>query len=83
MKATKVDGVYDADPTLDPRAKKIDELTYIEVLNRNLQVMDSTAVSLCMDNKLPIMVFNMGVEGNIQRALQGERVGTIVRGDRR
>ncbi|MCL2504571.1 MAG: UMP kinase [Coriobacteriia bacterium] len=83
MKATKVDGVYDSDPTLNPDAQKIDTLTYIEVLSRNLQVMDSTAISLCMDNGLPIMVFNMGVEGNIQRALCGERVGTIVRGDSR
>ena len=72
MKATKVDGIYDAD-----------ELTYIEVLRRGLQVMDSTAISLCMDNELPILVFNMETDGNIRRALAGEAVGTIVRGDDR
>jgi len=83
MKATKVDGVFDADPKTNPDAVKFEELTYIDVLNRNLQVMDSTAISLCMDNGLPIIVFNMEVEGNIERALKGERVGTIVRGDDR
>jgi len=83
MKATKVDGVYDADPKTHPDACKFDELTYIEVLNRGLQVMDSTAISLCMDNDLPIIVFNMETEGNINRALKGEPVGTIVRGDSR
>jgi uridylate kinase len=83
MKATKVDGIYDADPKTHPDAAKFDELTYIEVLNRGLQVMDSTAVSLCMDNGLPILVFNMETDGNIRRALSGERVGTIVRGDNR
>ncbi|MDP2181809.1 MAG: UMP kinase [Actinomycetota bacterium] len=80
MKATKVDGVYDADPKTNPDAVKFDELTYIEVLSRGLQVMDSTAISLSMDNDLPIIVFNMETEGNIQRALMGEPVGTIVRG---
>ncbi len=83
MKATRVDGVYDADPKTHPDAVKFDELTYIEVLKRGLQVMDSTAISLCMDNDLPIIVFNMEVEGNIDRALKGEPVGTIVRGDSR
>jgi len=83
MKATKVDGVYDADPKKFPDAVRFDELTYIDVLNRGLQVMDSTAISLCMDNDLPILVFNMEVEGNIERALKGEPVGTIVRGDDR
>lgn len=82
MKATKVDGVYDADPKTNPDAVKFDDLTYIEVLNRGLQVMDSTAISLCMDNDLPILVFNMQTEGNIERALMGEPVGTIVRGER-
>ena len=81
MKATKVDGVYDDDPNTNPDAIKFDELPYIEVLNRGLKVMDNTAISLCMDNGLPILVFNMETEGNIQRALMGERVGTIVRGD--
>jgi uridylate kinase len=83
MKATKVDGIYDADPKTNPDAVKFDELTYIDVLNRNLQVMDSTAISLCMDNHLPILVFNMETDGNIQRALSGAAVGTIVRGDDR
>jgi len=83
MKATKVDGIYDADPKTHPDAVKFDELTYIDVLNRGLQVMDSTAISLCMDNALPILVFNMETEGNIERALTGARVGTIVRGDDR
>ena len=71
MKATKVDGVYDADPMTHPDAVKFDELPYIEVLNRGLKVMDNTAISLCMDNDLPIIVFNMEREGNIERALQG------------
>ncbi len=81
MKATKVDGVYDADPKTNPDAVKFDDLSYIEVLNRGLQVMDSTAISLCMDNGLPILVFNMQTEGNIERALMGHSVGTIVRGE--
>jgi len=81
MKATKVDGVYDADPKTNPDAVKFDELDYIEVLSRGLQVMDSTAISLCMDNGLPILVFNMLTEGNIERALMGHSVGTIVRGE--
>ena len=80
MKATKVDGVYDADPMIVPDAVKFDELTYIEVLNRGLKVMDNTAISLAMDNDLPIIVFNMEREGNIAAALRGEPVGTIVRG---
>ena len=83
MKATKVDGVYDSDPKTNPDARKFDELPYIEVLNRGLQVMDSTAISLAMDNNLPILVFNMEREGNIERALRGEKVGTMVRGDSR
>lgn len=83
MKATRVDGVYDSDPKLNPDATRFDELTYIDVLKRGLKVMDSTAISLCMDNGLPIIVFNMEVEGNIERALTGEPVGTIVRGDDR
>ena len=80
MKATKVDGVYDADPKLVPTAKKFDELTYIDVLNLGLKVMDNTAISLAMDNDLPIIVFNMEREGNIAAALLGEPVGTVVRG---
>lgn len=80
MKATKVDGVYDADPKTHPEAVKFDELTYLDVLSRGLAVMDNTAISLSMDNELPIIVFNMEREGNIVRALAGEKVGTIVRG---
>lgn len=81
MKATKVDGIYDRDPKLFPDAKKYEELTYIQVLNDGLHVMDSTAISLCMDNQLPILVFNMEKKGNIARALNGEHVGTIVKGN--
>ncbi|MDY0339755.1 MAG: UMP kinase [Coriobacteriia bacterium] len=80
MKATRVDGVYDADPKLVPTAKKFDELAYIDVLNLGLKVMDNTAISLAMDNDLPIIVFNMEREGNIAAALLGKPVGTIVRG---
>ncbi|MBN1192557.1 MAG: UMP kinase [Coriobacteriia bacterium] len=80
MKATRVDGVYNADPLKVPDAKKFDELTYIDVLNLGLKVMDNTAVSLAMDNHLPIIVFNIECEGNIAAALRGEPVGTIVRG---
>ena len=80
FKATKVDGVYTADPKLDPTAQKFDELTYIEVLSRRLKVMDSTAISLCMDNGFPIVVFNMHERGNLGRLVRGERVGTLVRG---
>jgi uridylate kinase len=83
MKATKVDGIYDSDPKTNPDAVKFDELEYIDVLNRGLQVMDSTAISLCMDNNLPILVFNMEVPGNIERALRGDAVGTLVKGDNR
>ncbi len=83
MKATKVDGVYDSDPKKNPEAVKFDELTYIDVLNRGLAVMDNTAISLSMDNQLPIIVFNMEREGNIVRALMGDKVGTIVRGGNR
>ena len=78
IKATKVDGVYDADPKLNPDAVKFDHLTYIEVLNRRLQVMDSTATSLCMENKLPIMVLNLWDQTALHKALLGEPVGTLV-----
>jgi uridylate kinase len=78
IKATKVDGVYSADPKLDPAARRIDRLTYIEVLNRGLGVMDTTAISLCMDNKLPIVVFDLMRPGNIKRIVLGEPVGSIV-----
>jgi len=82
FKATRVDGVYDADPEKHPEATRFDELTYIDVLNRNLQVMDSTAISLCMDNGLPILVFNMLEQGNIMKAVSGVRIGTLVHGGR-
>ena len=78
LKATKVDGIYSADPVIDKHAKKYDKLKYIEVIKRGLKVMDSTAISLCMDNRLPIVVFNLNVKGNIKRACCGEKVGTIV-----
>ncbi len=78
FKATKVDGVYDADPLKHASAKKYGELTYIDVLNRGLKVMDATAISLCMDNQLPILVFNLLKPGNIQRAVLGASIGTLV-----
>ena len=78
MKATKVDGVYDSDPKKNPDAKKFDRISYMEVLNRGLHVMDSTATSLCMDNHMPMIVFDLTVRGNIARALKGESVGTTV-----
>ena len=74
MKATKVDGVYDADPKKNPSAKKFESLKYIDVLSKGLQVMDSTAISLCMDHALPILVFDYRREGNIVRAIAGERL---------
>ena len=78
LKATKVDGVYSDDPVKNPKAKKYDRITYIDVLKQNLHVMDSTAISLCMDNSLPIMVFNIRDKGNIQKAVMGERIGTYI-----
>jgi uridylate kinase len=78
IKATKVDGVYSADPKVDPAARRLERLTYIEVLNRGLGVMDTTAISLCMDNKLPIVVFDLMRAGNIKRIVLGEPVGSIV-----
>ncbi len=83
LKATKVEGVYDADPFKDKGAKKFEELTYIEVLNKELKVMDSTAISLCMDNQLPIIVFNIMEKGNIKRVVSGESIGTLVSGGKR
>ena len=80
LKATKVDGVYDRDPMLDPKAKKFSRLTYLDVLRKNLKVMDATAISLCMDNDLPIVVFNLTKRGNILKAVLGERIGTVVHG---
>jgi len=80
LKATRVDGVYEKDPLLHKKAKKFKELTYIDVLQRNLKVMDATAISLCMDNDLPIVVFNLTKRGNIRRVVMGEKIGTVVRG---
>jgi uridylate kinase len=80
MKATKVDGVYSADPMKDKSATKYDTLTYIDVLQKDLRVMDATAISLCMDNKLPILVFNLMVRGNIKKIVLGEKIGTLVFG---
>jgi uridylate kinase len=79
LKATRVDGVYDADPETNPGARLLTELTYMEVLEKGLRVMDSTAITMCMDNDLPIRVFNITVPGNIARAVRGEPVGTLVR----
>jgi uridylate kinase len=73
-----VDGVYTDDPLVNPDATKFDEVNYIEVLNRGLKVMDSTAITFCMDNKLPIVVFDLMAPGNIRRAIQGEAIGTLV-----
>jgi len=81
LKGTKVDGVYSADPKKDPDATKLPELTYIDVLKKGLQVMDATAISLCMDNKLPIIVFDLTVAGNIKKVISGEKIGTIVQGE--
>jgi len=79
LKGTKVDGVYDKDPEQCPDSHKFDELAYIDVLNRGLKVMDATAVSLCMENSLPIVVFNVTVSGNIEKVVLGEKIGTVVR----
>ena len=81
LKGTKVDGVYSADPKKDPSATKYGSLTYLEVLRKGLQVMDATAISLCMDNSLPIIVFDVTTDGNVVRVVCGERIGTIVKGD--
>jgi uridylate kinase len=78
MKATKVDGIYTADPMKDKTAKKYTHLKFIEVLNQDLKVMDSTAISMCMDNALPILVFNLTKKGNIKKAVLGDNIGTIV-----
>jgi len=80
LKATKVDGIYDADPLLHEGARKYEELTYLDVLKKQLKVMDATAISLCMDQHIPIIVFSLKERGNIQRVVLGEKVGTEVRG---
>jgi uridylate kinase len=79
LKATRVDGIFDADPEENPDAVLLTELTYMEVLEKGLRVMDNTAITMCMDNDLPIRVFNIGVPGNVARAVRGEPVGTLVR----
>ncbi|HEX8030213.1 MAG TPA: UMP kinase [Vicinamibacterales bacterium] len=78
LKATKVDGIYTADPVKDPTATRFDRISYLQVLQDRLQVMDATAISLCMDNKLPILVFNLKTPGNIRRVVMGETIGTLV-----
>lgn len=80
LKATKVDGVYDADPLLNKKARRFEDLHYMDVLKRGLKIMDSPAISLCMDNHLPIIVFNLSKKGNIKRVVLGQKVGTIIRG---
>ena len=80
LKATKVDGVYDSDPFLNKNAQKFESLSYLDFLNKNCKVMDSTAISLCMDNSLPVLIFNLTVPNNIKRVLMGEKVGTVVKG---
>jgi uridylate kinase len=78
IKATKVDGVYDSDPVTNPDAKLIEDVSYMEVISKRLQVMDSTAITMCMDNELPIRVFNISKPGNIAGAVRGDSVGTLV-----
>src|SRR5205807_9558063 len=81
VKASRVDGIYTADPLKDPKAVKLERVGYIEALNRGLEVMDTTAISLCMDNKLPIVVFDLTTRGNIRRIVAGEAVGSVVTND--
>lgn len=83
LKATKEAGVFDADPRTHPGARKIDEIDYLEVLKQNLKVMDATATSLCMDNQIPIVVFDLNVYGNIRKVVLGDSIGTFVRGESR
>jgi uridylate kinase len=78
LKATRVDGVYSGDPLKDPSATFFPQISYLDILNKSLKVMDSTAISLCMDNRLPLIIFNVGVRGNLMRVVQGEAVGTRV-----
>lgn len=78
MKGTKVDGIYDADPVTHPSAKQYERISFLSILNQKLKVMDSTAISLCMDNKLPLIVFNLKVKGNFKRVALGEPIGTLV-----
>jgi len=80
LKATKVDGIYSSDPVKDPKAKKYETVTYIDVLKKGLSVMDSAAISLCMDNHLPIIVFSLRGKGNIRKIIEGKKIGTLVKG---
>jgi uridylate kinase len=80
LKGTKVDGIYSADPVKFPDATRYEQVSYLQVLQERLQVMDATAVTLCMDNRLPIIVFNLKTPGNIRRVVMGEAVGTVVSG---
>jgi len=80
LKATKVDGIYSSDPVKDPTAKKYHTVTYIDVLKKGLSIMDSTAISLCMDNNLPIVVFNLRGKKSIRKIIEGKKIGTLVRG---
>jgi uridylate kinase len=79
LKATKVDGIYDSDPIVNSKAKKVDNVTYLDVLKQQLKVMDSTAISLAMDNRLPVIVFNLREKGNLRRVVCGENVGTRIK----
>jgi uridylate kinase len=78
LKATKVDGIYDADPVIVKDAKMFDQISYMEVLKKGLKVMDATAISLCKDNNLPIIIFNLNRSGNIRRVVTGEKIGSLV-----
>ena len=78
LKATKVDGIYDADPMIVKDAQKFTQITYMEILKRGLKVMDSTAISLCKDNNLPIIIFNLNQHGNIAKVVTGEKIGSLV-----
>src|SRR5207249_865404 len=78
LKATKVNGIYDADPVLVKDAKMFDQISYLEILKRGLKVMDSTAISMCRDNNLPIVIFNLNQRGNIRRVIIGEKIGSLV-----
>jgi uridylate kinase len=80
LKATKVDGIYDRDPVSDSTAQRYSDISYLEVLNKGLKVMDATAVSLCMDNKLPMIIFDLTEPGNIRKVVLGESIGTTIKG---
>lgn len=81
LKATKVDGVFDKDPTLNKNSKKFDQISYTDILKKNLKIMDGTAVSLCRDNKMPLIAFNLKKKGNLVRVICGEKIGTLVHGE--